>query len=231
MTASMPWLNRLPRGDGHPVLVLPGFGASDRSTGPLRRLLRRLGYRTYSWRLGRNIGPTPEIVQGLVERLERVRRSNDAAVSVIGWSLGGIYARRMARQFPESVRQVITMGSPIRMVEGDRSAASGSWDAVRHLHDPDVVAQARREAHPPPQPVPTTAIYTRTDGIVWWKTCLVVPGPTSENVEVYGSHTGLGFNTSAVYVVADRLAQPASEWRPFRAPLWLRPAFPAPAAP
>lgn len=229
MTVARPWLRRLPRGDGHPVLVLPGFVAGDQSTAPLRRSLRDLDYRTFAWRLGTNVGPTPDIVGGMVERLDRIVSKHGRA-SIVGWSLGGIYARELARQFPDHVRQVITLGSPVQMVAGDRSAASRTWDTFEHRHDPDVTARrAVPDAEREPLEVPATSVYTRTDGVVYWRTCLIESGPAGENIEVYGSHCGLGFNPSVVYAVADRLAQPAGEWRPFRSPLLLRGAFPPPA--
>ncbi len=230
MTAALPWLKRLPPGDGHPVLVLPGFTAGDQSTAPLRRLLRDLNYRSFAWRLGRNLGPTPDIVSGILARFQKIVGEHGGPVSLVGWSLGGIYARELARQFPSSVRQVITLGSPIHMVEGDRSATSRTWDSLRHRHDPEMIdRRAVREADRPPLDVPATSIYTRTDGVVHWSTCLIQRGPRAENIQVYGSHCGLGYNTAAVFAVADRLAQPAGSWRHFHPPLLLRGAFPAPA--
>ncbi len=229
MAAALPLLQRLPRGDGHPVLVLPGFVASDRSTAPLRRLLRDLGYAPFGWKLGQNLGPTPEIVAGMLARFERIATHHDQPVSVVGWSLGGIYGRELARRYPEAVRQVVTLGSPIHMRPGDRSAASRSWRAVRDRHDPAVLDRSIPEMERPPLRVPATSVYTRSDGIVHWTTCLIESTTTSENVEVYGSHCGLGFNPWSVYVVADRLAQERGHWSPFRAPLWLRGGYPRPA--
>ncbi len=227
--ALAPLLDRLPRGDGHPVLVLPGFTAADRSTETLRALLRRLGYRTYGWRLGPNVGPTPQIVTGLEARFGDIREREGSPVSIVGWSLGGIYGRELARAHPESVRQVITLGTPLRMVPGDSSAAAGLWESLSPLHDPETV-ETMFGADRPPLPVPTTSIYTRTDGIVDWRTCLESKGPTSENVEVFGSHCGLGFNPSVAYVIADRLARPQSDWARFRPPFWLRAVYPRPTA-
>ena len=225
MIAARPILERLPRGDGHPVLVMPGFSASDRSTGPLRGLLDRLGYRTYEWGLGLNMGPTPRIVQGIVELLDRISAAEHEPVTIIGWSLGGIYARELARRDPSAVKQVITLGSPIQMIASDRSASTPKWESVRHLHDP-VTERIARDSDRPALLVPDSSIYTRTDGVVHWKTCLVESGRTSENIEVYGSHCGLGFNPSVAYVVADRLAQPLGTWKRFKSPILLRGLFP-----
>lgn len=225
---SRPLLEFLPRGDGHSVLVLPGFTASDRSTVQLRDLLDSIGYRSYGWALGANLGPTRHIVAGLNERLETIlAEGGRQPISIVGWSLGGIFGRELARSNPERVRQVITLGSPIRMVPGDQSAASGVWESLQDLHDPEAI-KLMSDPERLPLPVPTTSIYTRTDGIVHWRTCLESKGPISENVEVFGSHCGLGFNPAAVMVVADRLAQKAGKWRRYRPPLWARAAYPYP---
>jgi pimeloyl-ACP methyl ester carboxylesterase len=228
MMATKPLLDRLPRGDGQPVLVLPGFSASDRSTQPLRALLGRLGYNAYEWGLGLNIGPTPQVVQGIVRLLDRISSSSNEPVTIIGWSLGGIYARELARLDPTAVKQVITLGSPIQMIATDRSASSPKWEAVQHLHDPSRDYDTR-DSDRPPLRVPASSIYTRTDGVVHWKSCLIERGLTSENIEVHGSHCGLGFNPSVAYVLADRLILPAGRWRPFKPPIALRGLFPKPA--
>ena len=117
LTTSAPLFAALPRGDGHPVLVLPRLGATDSSTITLRAVLRRLGYRTYRWRLGRNIGPTQRAVHGRRARLDQLTTRFGQPVSLIGWSLGGNYARQLARRTVHAVRQVITLGSPIRLAQ------------------------------------------------------------------------------------------------------------------
>lgn len=225
MTSVLPLLRRLPKGDGHPVLVFPGFTTGDRSTEPLRRLLRDLDYRTYGWGLGVNVGPTQRILDGIFERLDRAHTRQGEKVSLIGWSLGGIYARELARARPDLVRQVITLGSPIQMIENDTSSASRIWDSLSQYHargfrSPD------READRPLLRVPTTSIYSKTDGVVNWKACLIRKTGRSENIRVFGSHCGLGFNSAAIYATADRLAQPAGQWQHFSAPWYLRSAFP-----
>jgi pimeloyl-ACP methyl ester carboxylesterase len=182
--AAGPLLARAPRGDGHRVLVLPGFLADDRSTRPMRWFLRQLGYRVSGWRMGRNLGPTDRIVDGVLERFERLS-ANGTPMSLVGWSLGGIYARDLARHSPGAVRQVITLGSPIGVT--DRTA---------------------------PIPVPSTAIYTRADGIVAWRSARQLPGTRAESIEVPGSHCGLGHNPSVLGIIAERLAQPDGEWAP-----------------
>jgi pimeloyl-ACP methyl ester carboxylesterase len=227
MSALMPLLRRLQRGDGHPVVVLPGFTAGDGSTSPLRKLLRDLGYRTYGWGSGVNVGPTPAILDGLVRRLDRAYERDGQPVSLIGWSLGGIYARELARAYPRRVRQVITLGSPIQMTGDDRSNASAVWARLRRFHSPNFHRDVR-DAHRPRLTVPATSIYSTTDGVVNWRSSLIRSTSHSENIQVYGSHCGLGFNASAIYAIADRLAQPDGTWEPFRAPWFLRSAFPRP---
>ena len=224
LSAVLPALRRLPRGDRHPVLVLPGFSASDRSTAELRRLLDHLGYRTSGWGLGVNVGPSNEVVRGLVHALDRASGPDREPVSIIGWSLGGIYARELARARPTQVRQVITMGSPIQMVES--GSARPIWSALQQSRSGASTRQLR-DSPRPPLSGPSTSIYSRTDGVVRWEASLVRRTSISENVRVHGSHCGLGFNAAAIFVIADRLAQPAGTWRHFRAPWYLRGAFPS----
>lgn len=225
--AAQPILRAAPSGDGHPVLVLPGFYGDDLSTLLLRRFLRSRGYWTHGWRLGRNIGPTPEVVEGLGRRLDEVVQRHGRAASVIGWSLGGIYARELARRSPDAVRTVITLGAPFRLSHPNQTRAYRRFQRYSHLH----VAKGALpppEATRPPLPVPSTAVYSRLDGIVAWQACVDVPGPIWENVAVHGSHLGLGHNPSVLWVIADRLAQPEGEWHPFRAPSHVRHLYPAP---
>lgn len=221
-----PLLRRLPPGDGHGVLVFPGFMATDRSTLALRQLLRRLGYRAYGYGLGQNIGPTPTIVKGLTERLLYVERRTGGPVSLIGWSLGGIYAREMARARPDLVRLVVTLGSPIQMADGDRSSAQRIWELMQRFHTEDFFGDRLREVDRPPFPRPATSIYSTSDGVVAWKASLIRKTPISENIRVFGSHCGLGHNAAAVTAIADRLAQPEGDWTPFVAPWWMRGWFP-----
>jgi len=215
------------RGGRHPVLVLPGFTASDRSTRPLRTLLRDKGFEAHGWGLGANVGPHPHVVDGLDRRLAELHRRSGVPVSLVGWSLGGIYARELARAHPERVRQVITLGSPYRFRGGDASHASELYAAVAPQHDPFDGRRVAEEDRPS-LPVPATSIYTRTDGIVDWRACIDRVGPMAENIEVYGTHYGLGYNVAALIAITDRLNQPTGGWRAFKAPLHLRHLFPRP---
>jgi pimeloyl-ACP methyl ester carboxylesterase len=227
--AALPLRQLLPVGDGHPVLVLPGLLADDGSTWTLRRILRDLGYRVHGWRLGRNIGPTAATIIGLQDRLRDLQSRYGAAVSVIGWSLGGIYARNLARDNPSAVRQVITLGSPIHLAHERQSRAGRAFDRYAHLHV--VPRELPLESGVGALPVPATSIYSRYDGIVAWQACLDSPSATAENIAVVGSHFGLGHHPAVIWAVADRLAQPLGRWAPFRPPRALRPLYPRADAP
>jgi pimeloyl-ACP methyl ester carboxylesterase len=200
----LPLLAGAPRGDGHPVLVLPGLLASDVSTRPLRAFLRRRGYHVHGWRLGRNVGARPATVAGLPARLHALHARHGRPVSLVGWSLGGIYARELARRFPGEVRQVITLASPFR----DPSATA----VARFMPARPRGGGAALDA---PLTVPTTSILSRSDGIVAWRSCLETEGPRRENILVASSHCGMGHHLGALAVIADRLAQPEGTWQPF----------------
>lgn len=219
-----PFLQRAPRGDGHPVLVLPGLLASDFSTRTLRRFLRGRGYAAHGWRLGRNLGPTPELAAGMVERLAELRGRYGRPVSIVGWSLGGIYARELARRFAPDVRQVITLASPFRDVDATNVPA-----VLRGLVErrplPDQPAYRARLAEP--LPVPSTAIFSRSDAIAAWHSCHESEGPLRESIEVESSHLGMGHHPVVLLTIADRLRQPEGAWEPFRPPAgWSWPLVP-----
>ncbi|MEO6408242.1 MAG: alpha/beta fold hydrolase [Burkholderiaceae bacterium] len=208
-----PLLRRAPRGDGHPVLVLPGLLASDASTVLMRAFLRDRGYHVHGWKLGPNHGPRPGAEEKMQERLASLFERHGRKVSLVGWSLGGVFARELARRAPEQVRGVITLGSPF----AGSPKASNAWKVYERVSgtkaEPHV--QAHRGDMGRPMPVPATAIYTRTDGIVNWRGCLEREGPLAENIEIEGSHCGLGHNPAVLFAIADRLAQPEGQWRHF----------------
>ena len=215
-----------PPGDGHPVMVLPGFVASDRSTGPLRSYLRERRYAAHGWGLGRNMGPIRHFQEQARRRLLGLYHKSGRKVSLIGWSLGGIYAREIARAHPEAVRNVITLGSPFtndpkannawRLYELTSGDKIDAWQA-------EWLAQSRE-----PLPVPSTAIYSPSDGITAWQCCVQPSGPLSESIEVDSSHCGLGHHPLALYAIADRLAEPEGRWRPFQRVGLHRLLYPAP---
>jgi pimeloyl-ACP methyl ester carboxylesterase len=208
-----PFLMRAPKGDGHPVLTLPGFLASDLSMAPMRRYLREIGYDTHAWNMGRNIGGLARIRAALRDRLAEIHDSTGRKVSIVGWSLGGVYARDLALQAPDMVRYVVTLGSPfandVRATNATRLYEALSGETVDD--NPELRAAISGDL-----PVPATSIYSRADGVVNWQTCLLRPSDTSENIEVYlASHVGLGVNPAALWAVADRLAQAEGEFRQF----------------
>ena len=200
-----PLLMTAPRGDGHPVLTLPGFLASDLSMAPMRRYLKELGYDARAWQMGRNIGGVARMRAALRDRLAEIHGESGRKVSIIGWSLGGVYARDLALQAPAMVRSVVTLGSPFA---GDVTATNAtrlyevlSGETVESF--PEL-----RSAISGDLPVPATSIYSRSDGVVNWHTCCLRPSDTAENIEIYlASHVGLGVNPAALWAVADRLAQ------------------------
>ncbi|MEM8930196.1 MAG: alpha/beta fold hydrolase [Acidobacteriota bacterium] len=209
----MPWLLDGPDGDGHPVVVLPGFIASGFSTRPLRTFLHRKGYNSHCWKQGRNLGFSSKLQERMLERLRSINRRYDRKVSLIGWSLGGIYSRWLANRAPELVRSVITLGSPFTDNPKANHAAT-LFDQLSERPIDEIDPQIHDMVRQPP-PVPTTSIYSRTDGITSWVCCVDVEDDMTENVEVAGSHCGLGVNPLALHVIADRLAQPEDSWSPF----------------
>jgi pimeloyl-ACP methyl ester carboxylesterase len=224
--AGAPLLAMIGPGDGHPVLVIPGFASTDASTRPLRRALRAHGYWVHGWHHGRNI-PSESALADLPAMLSELHERHGARISIVGMSLGGVYARELARTLPGAVRQLITLGSPFRMRPGDRSTLSGLLDRFGPAM-PDLPGSDLPEQERPPVPVPVTCVYTRTDGLVRWHTSIEAEGPERENVEVRGSHSGLGTNLSVLVVVLDRLAQRDGGWTPFRRTALRRQLYPAP---
>jgi len=216
--ALRPLLSFLPRGDGHGVLVLPGFMASDSSTVPMRRLLSQLGYEVAGWELGRNLKVDNERVEAMGRCVDELYEKTGGKISIIGWSLGGVFARELAKQMPDKVRQVITLGSPIS--DNRRyTNARPLFEAINGKRpQPMRTGQFKKLSDAPP--VPTTSILTKADGVVHWKGSVQHPAdgnPATENIEVFASHIGLGVNPAVMLAIADRLAQPEGEWAPFEA--------------
>ncbi len=211
--AATPWLRKLPRGDGHPVVVFPGLASNDFTTLALRKFLDRLGYVTHPWGQGFNFGPRVGVLARCSAHVRTLFERDGKPVSLIGWSLGGIYAREVAKELHAQVRCVITLGTPFT----GHPRATNAWRLFEVLsgqdvHDSEVLAQVRK-----PPPVPTTSIYSRSDGIVAWQCSVNEPAPLAENIEVQASHFGMGLNPIALYAIADRLAQPIGAWKPFDA--------------
>jgi hypothetical protein len=221
-----PWLATAPRGDGHGVLVLPGLLASDTSTLALRGYLGWLGYDVRGWDLGRNRGPTEEVLVGMSRALLAQARRTGGPVSLVGWSRGGIYARELARRDAKHVRQVITLGSPFAMQDPRRqSRVNVPYQRLTHLHaDSARLPPPKDRARP--NGVPSTSVYSRLDGVVSWQACKEPESQNHQNVEVRCSHLGFGVDPATLWLIADRLAVPRGQHRPFRPPPLLRPAYP-----
>lgn len=208
-----PLLRHAPRGDGHPVFVLPGFLTNDGRTRHLRRLLISLGYQTYGWGEGVNWGPTDHAIAAIERRLQEIRHRHGRKVTLIGHSLGGLLARELAKKFPADVRAVVMLGSPIRLPTATSLAVF--FRLLARFHRTAHGMEITELNQPPPDSIPVTAIYTREDGIVAWESCLEQAGAQRENVEVRGTHSTLPSNALALAVVADRLAQAEGRWRAY----------------
>lgn len=224
---ALPLLSLAPRGDGHPVLVLPGLITSDIATRPLRSFLKGRGYAVSGWGLGRNCGLRDGVQEGMISLVQELNDTHGRKVSLVGWSLGGLYARQLAKMMPDRVRAVITLGSPF----AGSPKATNAWRVYEAV-------SGQRADHSNPDfggdmaqtpPVPTTAIFSRTDGICAWQGCIEKPGAMVENIEVQGSHCGMGHHPAVVYAVADRLAQPEGEWAPFDRSGWRSLVYPDPS--
>jgi pimeloyl-ACP methyl ester carboxylesterase len=223
---ALPLLGLAPHGDGHPVLVLPGLVASDNSTRPLRSFLKTRGYAVSGWRQGRNLGLRPGVQHAMVDLVHELNDTHGRKVSLIGWSLGGLYARQLAKMMPKRVRQVITLGSPF----ASTPKATNAWRVYemasgRRADEEDGRFGGMLAGAPP---VPTTAIFSRTDGICAWQGCREQSSHMAESIEVESSHCGMGHHPAAVYAVAERLAQKEGEWAPFDRSGWRSLVYPDP---
>lgn len=177
--AASPRLALGPRGDGSVVIDLPGWRAPELTGLPIRTYLRSLGHDARSWGLGTNTGrPTRDIA--LLAAAVREVAAARGPVSLVGWSLGGLIAREVARREPDAVRRVVTYGSPVRL--------------------------GRRLGTGTPIRVPVTAVLSRRDGVVDWRACLDRTSPDVRHVEVGSTHLGLGVDPDVWRVVAEALA-------------------------
>jgi len=194
------------RGDDRPVIVLPGFLANDNSTWLLRRFLEDLGYSVTGWGLGRNTGPGQPLIERLIERAVTLHKAHDQKINLVGWSRGGTLAREIARVRPDLVRQVITLGSPVK--GGPSSTSIGRiMQANTGMTEAQVRELIRRRERTPIK-VPITALFSKTDGVVSWQASIDDSNPDVEHVEVQSSHVGLGVNPQVFRIVAERLHQP-----------------------
>jgi pimeloyl-ACP methyl ester carboxylesterase len=190
-------------GQGRPVLVFPGFFSPDAATRRCRSHLDRLGYRAHGWGLGRNVGLTDEIIDGVLARLEEVHTQHGEPVSVVGWSFGGLLARWVAHQRPDLVRQVVCLGSPYRP-EGEHTRTTPLFERTARTHGLSTRALEVVETLRRPLPVPVTAIWSKTDGIVNWRGC-ALDESEGTNVAVLSSHVGLLSNPLALAALSRSL--------------------------
>ncbi|NMW30940.1 alpha/beta fold hydrolase [Altererythrobacter sp. RZ02] len=215
--ALRPAMRHLPKGDGHGVLVLPGFMASDRSTRPMRSLLDSLGYHTVGWELGRNVRIDNARVDAMKQRVDDLYKETGGKISIVGWSLGGVFARELAKMMPDKVRMVISLGSPISD-DRDHTNAAKLFEWLNGKN-PEPMEAGHFTGLDQAPPVPTTSILTKGDGVVHWRGSVQHPHPDTkgqtENIEVMASHIGLGVNPTVMFAIADRLAQNEGEWQPF----------------
>lgn len=208
---AMPVLKNAPAGDGHPVLVFPGLAAGDVTTLVLRNFLKDRGYIPYAWEQGLNRGPRPGVIETCMARVQQLRAEHGRSVSLVGWSLGGVYAREIAKMVPDDVRVVITLGTPF----AGHPKATNAWRLYEFASGRRIEDDANIVDLKPTPPVPTTSIFSRTDGVVAWQCSVEEETERSENIEVHASHIGMGMNPTALYAVADRLAQPEGQWQRF----------------
>ncbi len=212
----LPILKRIaPAGDGHPVMTLPPFMSDDNFMSPMRKFLDALGYETMGWDRGQNTGFEEGRFVGLADSIERIADERGRRVSLIGHSLGGIYARLLGHQCADAVRQVIYLGTPFNIGDGESRdlPIRKIYERLNPVESRSDMMQAAVDMGT--TPMPSTAIYTEGDGFVPWQFCMDEVDEVTENLRVAGSHTGLPFNLPALYAIADRLAQPEDDWRPF----------------
>lgn len=204
-------------GDGHPVLVLPGFLGGDASTLVCRQFLRRCGFNAMPWHLGTNTG-RESLQNDLLKLFLRLRRRHRQPISLVGHSLGGVFAREIARQFPDDVRCVVSLGSPFAVAHAHSVSRIVSY-VFERVSGESVEEKRRNLLHTDPRMppgVPSTSIFSRSDGVVHWQSCLEQVTDSTENIEVYGSHCGMVVNASVLQAVQDRLAQEPGAWQKFK---------------
>jgi len=201
----LPQLALQPRGTQHPVLILPGYGAGDGSTAMLKVYLRLLGYRARGWGLGRNIGAVTELLPRVLKRLGSFSRRANQKVTIIGWSFGGYLARELARERPDLVRQVITLGTPV--IGGPKYTVVAASYRKRGIDIEAIAAEVELRNQLAVLEIPVVAIYSRTDAVVAWEACIDRETPNVEHVEVKSTHFGFGFSPEVYKIIALRLIQ------------------------
>ena len=221
----LPHLMSLPKSDGNPVLVFPGFLANDYSTAPLRKFLTHLQYDVYGWQQGINLGPKPGAIESSQQLVLDIFKKTGKPVSLIGWSLGGIFARETAKLLPDITNCVITLGTPF--AEQTKSTKLSTIYKTMTRRDP--ITDAKMFQLPEAPPVPTTSIFSKSDGVVGWQSSIQKEeenNPLTENVEIYSSHLGMGAHPLSWLVIADRLEQPNGSWKKYTPIQKFKPLFP-----
>ena len=224
--ALLPLWPLAPRGDGHAVLVLPGLSAGDASTALMRQFLQARGWASHGWQQGLNLGFRAGVMDRLRAQLHQLAHDGGRKVSLVGWSLGGVMARELAKEMPDDVRCVITLGSPFT----GHPRQTNAWRLYEWVSGHRIDAHDLHRPLRETPPVPTTSIYSRSDGVVSWHCSVERRRTLAENIEVEASHLGLALNPLALWAVADRLAQPEGAWAPFRRDGWRGRLFGEPAA-
>ena len=223
LPASLPLLMEAPRGDGHPVLLLPGFMAGESTLIALKLFLQKKGYDVHTWGLGRNVGFRGKHANALPQKIRYLHHITGRKVSLVGWSLGGVFSFYGAESAMECVRSIITLGSPVSVDHGDSQSPPAMKAIYRlvshrlgtsaHIMKPRAKAMRERQR----LPIPTSCLYSLSDGVVPPQEATIDGDPAlHENIQVAGSHIGLGFNGIVLAIVADRLAQPEDDWQPFQ---------------
>lgn len=200
-----PFIPKRIKGNENPVLLIPPYLGDDFSTSFVRKYLKSLGFTTYKWDLGFNMVKSHYIPR-LEEKLHDIYQKHNAKVNIVGWSGGGIFAKIMANRHPEQVEQILTIGSPIWGVMDMKTPVYGLLEFFRGKSLKERNERFLAELEPIPK-VPVTCIYTKTDGLVPWKHCMEAETSRKDikNIEVFGSHSGMGANVSVLLVTANML--------------------------
>ncbi|GAA5183192.1 alpha/beta hydrolase [Niveibacterium umoris] len=223
LPAGLPLLASAERGDGHPVLLLPGFLGDEGSMIALKIFLRNRGYDVHTWGLGRNLGFQTRQANALQQKIRFMHFKSGRKVSLVGWSLGGLFALYGATAAPECVRSIVTLGSPVTMgAEGSQSPplVKAIYRLIAHPLGPNghlAQPKAKDLRQAKTLPIPMSCLYSLSDGVIPPQEATIDGNPEiHENIRVPGSHLGLGFNAVVMNIVADRLSQPEGDWKPFK---------------
>ena len=234
LPCAVPWLMQAPQGDGHPVLLLPGFMADEATLFAMKIFLRNRGYDVQTWGFGRNVGFRSQHARALEQKIRHLHHASGRRVSLVGWSLGGVFALYGAHQAPECVRSVITLCSPVSVdAEGSQSPAlvKALYRLIAHPLGPDahvMQPRAKKLREGSSLGLPMSCLYSVSDGVVPPQEATIHGDPgLHENIRVAGSHTGLGFNPMVLAILADRLAEPEGQWKPFNPTGWWKRAYQA----